>query len=45
VHLAGIHELSISRCTQITDAALVHLTGIHTLRTFGCDLITKHPVC
>jgi hypothetical protein len=44
VHLKGIHELSMEHCTQITDAALVHLTGIHALWTFGCVLITKHPL-
>ena len=39
VHLAGIHTLNMSYCTQatITDAALSHLAGIHNLCT------TKRP--
>ena len=40
VHLSGVEEVNLSRCTQITDAGLAHLRGVRVLNIEGCALIT-----
>jgi hypothetical protein len=35
-HLAGLRELHMARCVDVTDAAFAHLRGIHTLDMSEC---------
>ena len=37
VHLEGLRELNMKRCTGVTDAAFAHLRGIRTLDMSWCD--------
>ncbi len=40
VHFAGLRELNMAGCTDVTDAAFVHLRGIHSLEMFYCFQLT-----
>ena len=40
VHFAGLRELNMAQCEDVTDAAFMHLRGIHALEMFGCSRIT-----
>ena len=40
VHLAGLEQLNMNYCTEITDAAFVHLVGIQKLSMYACINIT-----
>ena len=40
VHFAGLRELNMAGCTDVTDAVFAHLRGIHSLEMFNCRLIT-----
>jgi hypothetical protein len=40
VHFAGLRELNMANCTDVTDAAFAHLRGIHSLDMFICSQIT-----
>jgi hypothetical protein len=40
VHFAGLRELNMAFCTDVTDAAFVHLRGIHSLEMQSCFQLT-----
>ena len=40
VHFAGLRELNMADCVDVTDAAFMHLRGIHALEMFGCSRLT-----
>ena len=40
VHFAGLAELTMLSCTEVTDAAFAHLAGIRSLNMRGCRQIT-----
>ena len=40
VHFAGLRELNMAGCSDVTDAAFVHLRGIHSLEMYCCRQIT-----
>jgi hypothetical protein len=44
VHFAGLRELNMADCTDVTDAAFVHLRGIHSLEMRGCNQLTDAAI-
>jgi hypothetical protein len=40
VHFAGLRELNMADCVDVTGAAFVHLRGIHSLEMQGCYKLT-----
>lgn len=40
VHLAGLKELNMGSCREVTDAAFAHLQGIQVLNMVCCPLLT-----
>ena len=40
VHFAGLRELNMALCVDVTDAAFVHLRGIHSLEMLDCSQLT-----
>jgi hypothetical protein len=39
-HLAGVHTLNLSDCSEITDAGLTHLRGLDAVNLDSCSKIT-----
>ena len=44
VHFAGLRELNMAGCVDVTDAAFVHLRGIHSLDTSQCWRLTDAAI-
>jgi hypothetical protein len=44
VHIAGLRELNMADCSDVTDAAFVHLRGIHSLEMLACHGLTDAAV-
>jgi hypothetical protein len=44
VHFAGLRELNMAFCQDVTDAAFVHLRGIQLLEMLDCSRITDAAI-
>jgi hypothetical protein len=44
VHFAGLRELNMAYCTNVSDAAFVHLRGINSLEMQGCYQLTDAAI-
>ena len=44
VHFAGLRELNMAVCRDVTDAAFVHLRGINSLEMLSCYMLTDAAI-